>query len=326
MKTALLSMLRNSDTYLSGQELCNYFGVSRTAIWKVINQLKDEGYVIEAVQNKGYRLIQSPDCLSSSEILSRLKTEYAGRETHYFSEIDSTNAKAKQLAADGAPHGTLVLADTQKEGKGRRGRNWSSPSGSGIWMSLIVRPEIIPSKASMLTLVMALSVSKALRELTGLTIQIKWPNDIVINGKKLCGILTEMSAEVDYIHSIVIGVGINVNTTDFPEELMQTATSFYLETGKMMNRSEIITEILLAFEQYYDTFIKSGDLSLLREEYNNNLINKNREVKIIQGKEAFTGISKGIEDNGELIVQKEDGTVVNVLSGEVSVRGVYGYV
>ena len=194
MKGEILKLLKETDGYVSGQELCRRFGVSRTAVWKVVNQLKEEGYEIEAVRNRGYALKGAGDVLSEAELLSCLETEWAGGRIVYFDATDSTNAQAKRLAH--APHGTLVVSDRQDGGKGRRGRSWASPSGVGIWMSLILRPEIAPSSASMLTLAAALAVREGIQEETGLSPLIKWPNDLVLNGKKICGILTEMSTEL----------------------------------------------------------------------------------------------------------------------------------
>lgn len=326
MKTKILTLLKESDNHLSGQEICKQFGVSRTAVWKAINQLKEEGYVIEAVPNKGYYLKESPDILSFSEIKSVLSTSWAGQELFYFEEIDSTNTKAKQLADKDAVQGTLVVANMQTGGKGRRGRTWESPANSGIFMSLVLKPNLNPIKASMLTLVMALAAVKACNEVTQSSCFIKWPNDIVLNGKKICGILTEMSAELDYINHIVIGIGINANIDSFPLELKEKATSIKLETGEKIKRAQLINQILLKFEEEYDIFMKSQNLELQTKEYNRLLINCNKEVVIIEPSKEYTGVALGINEKGELLVKKEDGQVCAVYAGEVSVRGVYGYV
>ncbi|WP_099469259.1 biotin--[acetyl-CoA-carboxylase] ligase [Konateibacter massiliensis] len=326
LKTKLLALLKEADKHLSGQELCEEFGVSRTAVWKAIKQLKEEGYEIEAVQNKGYYLKDSPDILSFSEIKTALRTKWTGRDLYYFDKIDSTNKKAKQLAEEGAEAGALVVANMQTGGKGRRGRTWESPEDTGVFMTLVLKPEISPLKASMLTLVMALAVVKACTEVTDLPCFIKWPNDIVLNGKKLCGILTEMSAELDYINHVVIGVGINVNATSFSEELKEKATSIKMEKGKAVNRAGLINKILLHFEEEYDIFMKEENLSLQQEEYNKLLINCEKEVIIAQTQQSYTGIAKGINEKGELLVLRENGQIETVFAGEVSVRGIYGYV
>ena len=326
MKGEILKLLKETDGYVSGQELCRRFGVSRTAVWKVINQLKEEGYEIEAVRNRGYALKGAGDVLSEAELLSCLETEWAGGRTVYFDATDSTNAQAKRLAEAHAPHGTLVVSDRQDGGKGRRGRSWASPSGVGIWMSLILRPEIAPSSASMLTLAAALAVREGIREETGLSPLIKWPNDLVLNGKKICGILTEMSTELMEIQYVITGIGINVNQREFPSEIRDTATSLSLEAGRCFRRSSLIAAILKAFEKDYAAFLKTGDLSLLLEEYNACLVNRGKEVCILDPSGEYRAVAEGIDESGSLLVTLPDGTRREIISGEVSVRGIYGYV
>ena len=211
MKTELLKILRESDGYVSGQQLCERFHVSRTAVWKVIQQLKEEGYEVEAVKNRGYRIMATPDVITAEEISSRLHTDWMAENCIYLESVDSTNNYAKRIAEDGTPSGTLVVADEQTGGKGRRGRSWSTPKGSNIAMTLLLRPRFRPEHASRMTLLAAMAVTCGIRRVTGLEAGIKWPNDVVVNGHKVCGILTEMNTEVDYIKYVVIGIGINVN-------------------------------------------------------------------------------------------------------------------
>ena len=326
MKEEILRLLRSADGYISGQELCNRFGVSRTAVWKAINQLKEAGYEIEAQQNKGYRLMTAPDLMTEAEIKSLMHTEWVAKEVLYFDTIDSTNTKAQELAEKGYPSGTLVVADKQESGKGRRGRSWVSPSGTGIFMTLMIKPDINPNNASMLTLVAALAVAKAITSVTGEEALIKWPNDIVVNGKKVCGILTEMNAQFDYINHIVVGIGINVHNESFPEEISQMASSLMIEAGgKRFHRAQIIAETMSYFEQYYDTFLKTQDLSAFVREYDELLVNRNKSVRVLDPKEPFDGKAMGITPKGELIVDTWESRKL-VSSGEVSVRGIYGYV
>ena len=326
MKEEILRLLRSADGYISGQELCNRFGVSRTAVWKAINQLKEAGYEIEAQQNKGYRLMAAPDLMTEAEIKSLMHTEWVAKEVLYFDTIDSTNTTAQELAEKGYPSGTLVVADKQESGKGRRGRSWVSPSGTGIFMTLMIKPDINPNNASMLTLVAALAVAKAITSVTGEEALIKWPNDIVVNGKKVCGILTEMNAQFDYINHIVVGIGINVHNESFPEEISQMASSLMIEAGgKRFHRAQIIAETMSYFEQYYDTFLKTQDLSALVREYDELLVNRNKSVRVLDPKEPFDGKAMGITPKGELIVETWESRKL-VSSGEVSVRGIYGYV
>lgn len=326
MKEEILRLLRSADSYISGQELCNRFGVSRTAVWKAINQLKEAGYEIEAQQNKGYKLMAAPDLMTEAEIKSLMHTEWVAKEVLYFDTIDSTNTKAQELAEKGYPSGTLVVADKQESGKGRRGRSWVSPSGTGIFMTLMIKPDINPNNASMLTLVAALAVAKAITSVTGEEALIKWPNDIVVNGKKVCGILTEMNAQFDYINHIVVGIGINVHNESFPEEISQMASSLLIEAGgKRFHRAQIIAETMSYFEQYYDIFLKTQDLSALVREYDELLVNRNKSVRVLDPKEPFDGKAMGITPKGELIVDTWESRKL-VSSGEVSVRGIYGYV
>ena len=300
MKTRLLRILREAEEYVSGQQLCELFGVSRTAVWKIIGQLKEEGYGIEAVKNRGYKIVDTPDVMTSQEILSRLHAEWMGQKCIHLASVDSTNNYAKRIAEEGALAGTLVVADEQKAGKGRRGRSWETPDNVNIMMTLLLRPKIHPGPAPRLTLLMAMAAAKSIRTETGLEAFIKWPNDVVVGGKKVCGILTEMSAEVDYINYVVVGIGVNVNQESFSEELGRTAGSLYLALGK--------------------------DLSELYEEYNAMCINCGRQVQVQEPDNAYIGTADGINEQGELIIHKEGGGVVCIYAGEVSVRGLYGYV
>lgn len=326
MKAEILKVLEESHDFVSGQQLCEQLKVSRTAVWKVMKRLKEEGYDIESVTNKGYRLVNRPDVITSEAISSRLSTKYMGRNVTYYETIGSTNLTAKELADKGCENGTLVVADSQTNGRGRRGRDWLSPKGNCIYMTEVLRPKIAPANASMVTLVAALAICHGLKELTGLDLKIKWPNDIVASKKKVCGILTEMSAEVDYIYYIVVGIGINVNNTEFSEELKDKATSLYLETGKKQDRAGIIAKVLSYFEQYYDRFLKTCDLSLLKELYVKELINYQQKVIVLSDADSYEGTALGITNQGHLLVEKEDKEVVEVYAGEVSVRGLYSYV
>lgn len=325
MKSEILRLLKESDDYVSGQQLCERFQVSRTAVWKVVDQLKKEGYEIEAVPRKGYRLVESPDVLSEAELESLRSTKWAGKSIFVFKETDSTNIQAKTGGEKGEPHGTLYVAESQSAGRGRRGRSWESPAGESIYMSLLLRPEFPPVKAPMLTLVMALAVARALRERTGVDVQIKWPNDLVVQGRKICGILTEMSTEMTWINYVVIGIGINVNQNEFPEELKDCASSLKMETGRRFRRSHLIAAVMEHFEMYYEQFLQEGSLAGFRKEYNELLVNKDRQVKILEPGNHYEAYALGINDTGELIVEKEDGSVQNIFAGEVSVRGIYGY-
>ena len=331
-KSDILTLLRNSADYISGQQLCDRFGVTRTAVWKVINQLKEEGYQIESVSGRGYRLVEGPaDMLSESEIASRLKTKWAGRKLYYYASTGSTNTDAKRLGEEGEPHGTVVVADIQTAGKGRRGRSWQTLSGTALSFTLLLRPDFVPDKASMITLVMALSVAEAVEEITGAATGIKWPNDIVMNRKKICGMLTEMTMtpEMDEIQYVVVGAGINVNNMgpeEFLEEVRPTATSLRIETGQQYNRACLLDKVLQRFEENYAIFLKTLDLSGLQERYQAHLLNMGAQVRVLDPAGEYTGTAEGIDTQGELIVVRENGARTPVYAGEVSVRGLYGYV
>lgn len=326
MKSEILALLRESEDYVSGQELCGRFGVSRTAVWKAIGQLKKEGYQIEAVQNRGYRLASLQEVYGQHELESRMDTAWAGKPVRFYEELGSTNLQAKLDAENGAKEGTLIVADMQTAGRGRRGRAWSSPPGTNVYFTLILKPDFRVELASMVTLVTGLAVAEGIRSTCGLEARIKWPNDIVVNGKKVCGMLAEMSTERDFIHYVVMGVGINVARQDFPTEIAQTAACLEQECGCTVSRSEIIVNVMKGFEKYYDIFRRDGNLTGLLERYNGMLAGKDGEVRVLDPKGEYTGISRGINSTGELLVERENGAVEAVYAGEVSVRGLYGYV
>lgn len=262
--------------------------------------------------------------MKTEEISVLMKTQWAGKPIAFFEEIDSTNTAARQLGEAGAPEGTLVLADCQTGGKGRRGRQWFSPAGTGIWMTLLLKPRIPAEKVSGLTLVGALSVCRAIREVTGLETAIKWPNDLVIGGRKVCGILTEMSMEAGQIRYVVLGIGINVNQTEFPEELPH-AYSLAMAAGRGISREAIIARTWECFEEDYGRYLQTGDMSGLRKQYEAHLANLGQPVRVLAPTGEWSGVAKGISDSGDLLVMDEAGVLRAVNSGEVSVRGVYGY-
>lgn len=244
----------------------------------------------------------------------------------FYKETDSTNIRINALAKEGAAEGTVVRADYQTDGKGRRGRSWESPAGTNLYFSILLRPDIKPEKAPMLTLVMAYSVAKAIEAAEELKVQIKWPNDLILSNKKVCGILTEMSLAEGGISHVVIGVGINVNMKEFPQELCEKATSLCLEKGQSVDREKLLQQILTEFTKQYKKFLEIQDLSFLQEEYNQMLVNKGSEVLVLEPGNEYQGTALGINQNGELLVKKENDEIEAVFAGEVSVRGIYGYV
>jgi BirA family biotin operon repressor/biotin-[acetyl-CoA-carboxylase] ligase len=325
VKAEILALLRERGDYVSGQELCERFGVSRTAVWKAVNQLKKEGYRIEAVNNRGYFLAKEEEVYGKNELESRMNTRWAGRPVSFYESLGSTNLQAKLDAENGAAQGALVVADMQTAGRGRRGKSWCSPAGKNIYFTLILKPELAPDKASMLTLVMGLAVAEGIRRTCGADAMIKWPNDIVIDGRKVCGMLTEMSVEREFIHYVVIGVGINVRAQEFAPEIASMAACLQEVCGKRVSRAELAACIMEEFEKYYDIFLETEELTGLLERYNELLINRDRQVRVLDPAGEFQGISRGIDSRGELLVEREDGSVERVYAGEVSVRGIYGY-
>ncbi len=324
MVNEVLRLLKSTEGYLSGEEMSKELGVTRASIWKAINKLKEQGYAIESSTRKGYRIKKIPDILTQSEILEELNTQIIGRTIINYEELGSTNDEAKHLARKGAAEGTLIISEKQNSGKGRLGKTWSAPAGTGIWMSLVLRPPILPIQASTLTLIAGLSVCEAVERETGLESKIKWPNDVVINGKKICGILTEMSAELEQVKYIVLGIGINVNTESLPEDLTH-ATSLYLEGKKKYLRKNILKQVLEQFERDYDIYLKSPSLKCFLERYEKKCITLNKQVKVLTPTENYTAYAKAITEDGSLKVVTEEGEEKVVFAGEVSVRGIYGY-
>ncbi len=261
----------------------------------------------------------------SKTISDAIHTKWTGNTVHFVEKTDSTNLLAKHLADTGAPHGTLAAAEFQTAGRGRFERRWQAPAGSSVMMSLLLRPDFAPQTAPMLTLVMGLSVAQAVQDL-GLEAQIKWPNDVVLSRKKICGILTEMHLNGAAIKDVIIGVGINVNLTEIPTELRDKATSLSLEAGRVFDRSQVVAAVLERFEKNYEIFEKTCDLSGLKAEYEGFLANLKQPVRVLEKNNPYQGTALGIDDTGALLVRREDGKISHVDSGEVSVRGLYEYV
>lgn len=316
----LLSALKeNQGNWISGERLSREFLISRAAISKHIRALREMGYEIASSTNIGYRLETVSDRLLATEIKDELETQILGQsEIIVFPETDSTNTRAKDLAAKGAPEGTLVIAERQTAGRGRKGRSWLSPEGGGIYSSLILRPAIPPNEVSAITLLTAVVVVETLRTLTPLRPKIKWPNDILINGKKIAGILTEMSMEMDSVDYIIVGIGLNVNTplTGFTEELQQIATSIFIETNKRWERSSLIREYLKWYEIYYDIFKKDGFTSIAgRWKAFTDIIGK--RVTVDMTSQKITGDVVDVDNTGVLIIRDAKGEMHRIYSGDV---------
>lgn len=318
----ILELLRRQEGFLSGEDIGRELSITRAAVWKGIKKLREEGYEIEAVTNRGYRLTNPETMYNKRELEQGLKTKTMGQTIYFYEETDTTNNRARELALEGAPEGTLVVAEKQTAGRGRRGKVWESPLGTGIWMSLVLRPQIAPTEASVLTLLCGLATAEAIEAETGLSAGIKWPNDILINGKKAVGILTEMDCEMSEVHFVIPGIGINVNTASFPPEIAEIATSLYLECGKTVSRRRLVHRVLERLEEHYETFLRTGSFAAMLEDYRKHCITLGKEVHVL-GREPFFAEALDITPEGELLVRRADnGKEEVVFSGEVSIRGV----
>jgi BirA family transcriptional regulator, biotin operon repressor / biotin---[acetyl-CoA-carboxylase] ligase len=317
-KKLLDAFSNNNDQYLSGQTLADTIGCSRTAIWKHIEELRKDGFELEAIRNKGYRIVKTPERVSADEIRLGLKTKFLGQSIHYENTVDSTQRVAHRLAYDQSLEGTVVVAEEQTLGRGRMERKWYSPKYTGIWMSIILRPKIPLPKAPQLTLIAAVAVVQAIEELTELTPQIKWPNDILINGKKMTGILTELQAEADQINSVIIGMGINVNQKleDFPIELREIATSLAIEQGVYFSRSAIIRSVLTHLEKLYILYLEKGffPIKILWESY---AISIGKTIKARTLSNVIEGKALGITDDGILKIEDHLGEIHYIYSADI---------
>ncbi len=322
MRLRILELLREAGNgFVSGEEIASRLGVSRTAVWKHIKSLRAAGYGIESQPRSGYSLKETPDHLLPEEIKNGLNTKTIGRNILYFDCLDSTNLEAKRLAAEGAEEGTVLVAEEQGNGRGRLERSYFSPRGKGIWFSVILRPKFLPQEAPKCTLLAAVSVAMAMEKF-GLRAGIKWPNDIMYEGKKLVGILTEMNAEMDRINYIVIGTGINVNFAqeDFPEDIRETATSLAIMKGEDLSRVEFFRKVLEAMEELY-TMVTERGFAPLMERWKQYAITLGQEVHVVgMGENAsFFGVAADIDENGALLVDTPEGRR-RVLAGDVSIR------
>lgn len=315
----LTLLLENQDDYISGQKISEQLGCSRTAIWKHISELKKEGYVVEGVQKRGYRLISKPNNIRPHDIRTDLQTETIGRHIHFYDAIGSTQEIAHSLALEGAKEGTVVITEQQSKGRGRLGRQWESPKGTGVWMSLILRPNIPPHQAPQLTLLTAVAIVQAIQTVTNIKAEIKWPNDILINGKKIVGILTELQAEADLVQSIIIGIGINVNTKQFPDELKDKATSLLIENDHdEIERALLIRTFFQKFETLYKEYLEHGFKAIkLRWESYAVSLGKYITARTLNG--DIYGFATGITDEGVLLIEDHDGNMHEIYSADIEI-------
>lgn len=321
LKEKLLKVFaENPNEFISGEKISQQLGCTRTAIWKHIDELRKNGYEVESAPRKGYRLVRKGDGIHSHEVKVGLQTKRIGHEISYYEEIDSTQIVAHQLAQNQVKEGHIVIANEQTAGKGRLGRTWHSRRGTSVSMSLILRPELPPQKTPQLTLLTAVAVVRAIHASTGLDCQIKWPNDVLINGKKLVGILTEMQADPDFVHSVIIGIGVNVNQSreDFDPDIRDIATSLLIEKNEQVDRASVISAILNEFEMLYDLYLEEGfsPIKTLWETYSMS-VGTNIYARTL--KEVLYGYAVGITDDGVLLLRDESGETHSIYSADIEI-------
>lgn len=317
----LAKLLETTKEPISGQQLADEFEVSRTAIWKNIKALEEEGYIIQSVRKKGYQLVEQPNIITAARLDQYLTTTSYGRHVVHHMECDSTQHIAHDLAQQGVVDGTVVITEKQLQGKGRLARPWASNNADGLWMSLIMRPDLAPQHAPQLTLVAAVSIVRAIEALTNVTPVIKWPNDILLNDLKLTGILTEMQADPDRVKSVILGIGMNINQAreDFPEELQTIATSLKIETKMPFDRAQIAATILNHLENYTNLYLEKGftSIKLLWESYSNTI---GRRIRVTMINEIIEGEAIGITAEGMLQLKQPDGSIRDIYSGDITIQ------
>jgi len=316
----ILSALRANPDSVSGAQLAEQLAISRAAVWARIDELRKAGYEIEAGPHFGYRLVGSPDALHADDLLARLgKTKVIGRDIRVFEETTSTNDVIEKLARDGVKEGVVVFAESQTKGRGRLGRKWMSPTHKGLWFSILLRPKLSPQETTQLTVASATALRRAIKTVTGVSADIKWPNDLLIGGKKVVGILTEMSAEVDRVRHVILGIGVDVNQTDFPPELRAIATSLKAEAGEEISRAELAVEILRELDFDYAQ-ICGGKFSTLADEWENGCATIGKKVSVQMGSRLICGHAEALDDDGALLVRTEHGHLERVIGGDVTLE------
>ncbi len=319
MDEAILQLLREDPSaFVSGEEVSRRLKVTRTAVWKRIKHLRLQGYEIEAHTRSGYRLIQSPDLLTPSEVKPLLRTKWVGKTIHHFHTIDSTNSKAYQLALSGAREGEVVVAESQDQGRGRMGRRWFSPPFLNLHLSVILRPNIPPHQASLITLMAAVATADAIHRFSSLSPVIKWPNDILLSGRKVAGLLNEIHSETDRIHFVILGIGVNLNVDRkmFPKEIRTIATSLKEEMGQTISRKNFLQCLLQELERWYEVFLKKGGTPVLKAWRDRAMI-EGREIKVTSFGEIVTGMAVDIDSDGALILETKKGERKRVVAGDV---------
>jgi BirA family biotin operon repressor/biotin-[acetyl-CoA-carboxylase] ligase len=307
---------------VSGAELSQRLGISRAAIWARVEELRQLGYDIEASPHLGYRLLNSPDVLHADDLLARLgKTKVIGRDIRVFQETTSTNDVVEKLARDGAGEGVVVFAESQTKGRGRLGRRWVSPAQKGLWFSFLLRPKLRPQETTQLTVAAAAALARAIRSETGLEPEIKWPNDILIRGKKTAGILTELNAELDRVKYVIVGIGVDVNVTvsEFPSDLRKIATSLKIETGKAVSRPALATAVLRELDQDYAR-ITEGRFAAVADEWEAHCTTLGHDVVIRIGDRQLRGRAESLGEDGALLLRTDHGHLERIIGGDVTLE------
>ena len=318
----ILSALRENPNGVSGAQLAEQLKISRAAVWSRIEELRKLDYDIEASPHFGYRLVSSPDALHADDLLARLgKTKVIGRDIRVFEETTSTNDVIEKLARDGVKEGVVVFAESQTRGRGRLGRKWISPAHRGLWFSILLRPDLRPQETTQLTVASATALRRAIQSETGLKPEIKWPNDILIGGKKVAGILTELSAELDKVRYVILGIGIDVNLDagEFSAELKKIATSLKIESGETISRSELATAILRALDEDYSQ-ICIGKFSAVADEWEENCVTIGKNVTVQIGERKIRGCAESLDDDGALLLRTEHGHLERITGGDVTLE------
>jgi BirA family biotin operon repressor/biotin-[acetyl-CoA-carboxylase] ligase len=314
----ILSALRANPDGVSGAELAEQLKISRAAVWSRIEELRRVGFEVEAGPHFGYRLVDEPDALFADDLLARLgKTKVVGRDIQVFEQTTSTNDVIEMLARDGVREGVVVFAEAQTKGRGRLGRKWMSPTHKGLWFSVLLRPELRPQETTQLTVASATALRRAIKTVTGLSAEIKWPNDLLVGGKKVVGILTEMSAEVDRVRHVILGIGVDVNQEEFPPELRKIATSLKIEAGQEISRAELAVEILRELDCDY-TRMAGGKFFDVADEWEAGCATIGKDVLVQMGARQVRGRAEALDDDGALLVRTEHGRLERVIGGDVT--------
>jgi len=327
-RKVLAILIENMSLFVSGEKMSRELNITRAAVWKHIKALESDGYIIEKSHGKGYRLSCTPDKIDESIVCELENNVLVGKTLETHSIIDSTNVRAKKLALEGAPEGTIIVSDVQTAGRGRMDRKWLSPDKKGLWMSVILKPDVSPERGTELTILAACAIVKTLRENFEFDTGLKWPNDVIVNGKKICGILSEIQADPDRINAIIVGIGLNVNLLedDFPTEIRNISTSIFLETHTLYSRRELFVSLVKKLDALYCEYNVKKSIDFLMDYYKSCLLTLGKKVQVIEKTASYEAFAYDIHNDGSLLVRLRDGTEKRIFSADVSIRGEQQYV